>query len=68
MICPHCNAVTLLKDSVNYCNRCGAKETDLKGVDYKVWKLPSGRIVAAPDAEAKQLEKAKKDWPSGKWC
>ena len=67
MRCPACDAEALLKDNYHHCNRCGAKETQLKGVDYKVWKLQSGRIVAAPEAEAKQLEKAKKEWPSGKW-
>lgn len=53
------------KDKKYICNKCGAEEMDLNGTI--IWRLQSGRIVAAPKIEEDQLEKAKKEWPSGKW-
>jgi hypothetical protein len=32
-----------------------------------IWRLANGRVVSAPAAEAKQLEKAKEEWPTGDW-
>lgn len=66
MICPNCEGDAVRKKSgFHSCNKCGAQEENLSGVI--VWRLQSGRIVAAPQIEEDQLEKAKKNWPSGKW-
>lgn len=65
-LCPNCKTTAVLKgDGFYICNRCGAEEMD--NPIGNIWRLTNGRVVAAPAAEAKQLEKAKEEWPSGNW-
>lgn len=68
MICPNCKGITIIKtDKLQICNRCGAEEMNIDGFKDRVWRLSSGRIVSSPDAEIRQKEKAKEEWPSGLW-